>query len=583
MSKLPIWNLTEIYSSITDKEIDNDIKSISNNIETFSKKYNNELAKLSAAELFNAIVEYEDISEDISRIYSFASLHHQKNQLDENIGKFWQKISETLNLLSSELIFFTLQLAQVENSTMQAWLDSKEIGKYKIWLQDILRTKPFQLEQSVEQVLLQKYNTSSSAWIRLYDETMAAYEFDVNGEKKRIAQVLHDMTDKESKVREDNAKAFSKGLDENISLNTRIYNVLILDKNMEDSWRGFAKPFSSRNLDNQIEDNIVEALASAVTKKFTDISHKYYHWKAKEFGKKQIPYWDRNAPLPYADDRKWSFDEARDFILSSYQGFSPTIAELGKQFFDNNWIDAEPNIGKNSGAFAHPTVPSWHPFILVNWYGTNRDVMTLAHELGHGIHQLLAAKQGLFLSSTPLTFAETASVFGEMLTFQKLLENQKNEQDKKVLIASKIEDMINTVIRQIAFHNFETQAHAMRQQGELSANDLSSIWMQTQTDALGDAIALDDNYKNWWSYVSHFYHVPFYVYAYAFGDCLVNSLYKYYQNDKTSGFTDKYINMLATGGAQNHKELLSPFNFNIENEDFWLTGLNLISEYIDML
>jgi oligoendopeptidase F len=357
---------------------------------------------------------------------------------------------------------------------------------------------------------------------------------------------------------------------------------LIKEKEVEDKWRQYKKPVSSRNRVNQVEDEVVDALVGTVTKNYQKLSHRYYALKAKWFDVSQLNYWDRNAPIPGEDDAIISWKEAKEIVLNSYNTFSPHLATIGEQFFDKNWIDASPRAGKASGAFSHPTVPSVHPYILMNYQGKSRDVMTLAHELGHGIHQVLAGRQGHLMADTPLTLAETASVFGEMLTFQSMLKNKTSPEQRRLMLASKVEDMLNTVVRQIAFHEFETHLHDERRSGELTPDDIGEIWMKIQKKSLGPAIKLDPNYSAFWSYIPHFIHSPFYVYAYAFGDCLVNSLYAVYEESE-SGFTEKYIEMLSAGGTLRHKELLSPFNLDAGNPEFWEKGLSMIEGFIDEL
>jgi oligoendopeptidase F len=326
----------------------------------------------------------------------------------------------------------------------------------------------------------------------------------------------------------------------------------------------------------------VEALVEAVRAAYPRLSHRYYALKAKWFGKKRMPYWDRNAPLPRVAQRTIPWSEARATILTAYGDFSPKMAELADRFFANNWIDAPVRPGKQPGAFAHPTVPSAHPYVLLNYMGKPRDVMTLAHELGHGVHQVLAAPNGPLMAPTPLTLAETASVFGEMLTFKKLLGQTTDKKQRKAMLAAKVEDMINTVVRQIAFYSFERKVHSERRNGELTADKLCDLWMSVQSESLGPAIELKPGYETFWAYIAHFVHSPFYVYAYAFGDCLVNSLYAVYKKS-ADGFADRYLEMLAAGGTKHHSELLAPFGLDARDPKFWDEGLSVIGKLIDEL
>jgi len=442
--------------------------------------------------------------------------------------------------------------------------------------------RPHQLPDELEKLLHEKSVTGRTAWSRLFDETMADIRFNVAGEELTMSDTLNQMTDPVGETRKVAARALSKGLSDQGRVLSLITNTLAKDKEIEDGWRKFRSPMASRNLANQVEDEVVEALVAAVRESYGDLSHRYYAMKAKWFGQEKLNWWDRNAPLPGADSQVFSWDQAKGTVLSAYSGFAPQMAQIAERFFDERWIDAPPRPGKNSGAFAHPTVSSVHPYVLLNFHGKTRDVMTLAHELGHGVHQVLAAPHGTLMSNTPLTLAETASVFGEMLTFQSLLKGEPDPKRKRIMLAGKVEDMMNTVVRQIAFHEFERQVHAERPKGELSMNTLAEIWIKTQRESLGDAINFDDAYKPLWGYIPHFIHSPFYVYAYAFGDCLVNSLYGVFKDGHT-GFQDKYFEMLKSGGTKRHKELLAPFGLDATDPKFWKRGLSVISGFIDEL
>jgi oligoendopeptidase F len=362
---------------------------------------------------------------------------------------------------------------------------------------------------------------------------------------------------------------------------TLITNTLAKDKEIIDKWRRYPRPGSARNRANMVEDEVVEALVSAVRASFPRLSHRYYAMKAKWLGLEKLQHWDRNAPLPDQDDSLIPWPKAVSQVLDAYGAFSPRLAEIGREFFDKPWIDAALRPGKASGAFAHPTVPSAHPYLLVNYHGKARDVMTLAHELGHGVHQVLAAEQGYLMSSTPLTLAETASVFGEMMTFRAVLDAEADPRKRRGLLAAKVEDMLNTVVRQIAFYRFETLLHDERAKGELSSERIGELWMQVQTESLGPAFDFSPEYNVYWSYIPHFIHTPFYVYAYAFGDCLVNALYGVYRDGGVKNFEAKYIEMLRAGGTLRHKELLAPFGLNAADPAFWTRGLDVIAGFID--
>ena len=418
--------------------------------------------------------------------------------------------------------------------------------------------------------------------MRLFDESMAALRFPIAGKEMTSAEALHCLTEPDAALRKEAAACVGRVLKDNVRLFAHITNTLAKDKEIEDNWREFPQPWSSRNLSNQVEDEVVDALVSSITEAYPRLSHRYYSLKAKWMGGDRLDYWDRNAPLPDDDDRTIPWEEATSLVLDAYGRFSPDLAATGKMFFDNAWIDAPTRPGKSPGAFAHPTVPSAHPYLLLNYLGKTRDVMTLAHELGHGVHQVLAGDQGALMANTPLTLAETASVFGEMLTFRSLLDAESDPKLRKILLANKVEDMINTVVRQTAFYQFEQKVHAERRDGELSADKLAEVWMSVQGESLGPALRFDDAYGVFWSYIPHFVHSPFYVYAYAFGDCLVNSLYAVYQDAET-GFAEKYLDMLRAGGTLRHKELLAPFGLDATDPAFWQKGLAVIGDFVDEL
>jgi oligoendopeptidase F len=502
---------------------------------------------------------------------------------DEGRTNFLQQMQERINEISSSLIFFTIELNDIsEIALTKMYKESDRLERYKPWISQIRAYKPYQLSKSIEKILHEKRLASRDNWVRLYNEIFSRIRFDLDGKKLPISDVLNFLSDVDAKKREHAAQSFSTGLKEIVPSITLIMNTIVKDKSIEDNWRKYKHPISSRNVDNQVEDDVVETLVQSVRKQYTNLSHRYYSLKAKWMGKKSIPYWDRNAPLPEAGDRRISWEEAQDIVLKAYKNFHPQLSEIAELFFKNKWIDAALRPGKDSGAFSHPMVPSKHPVILLNYHGKVRDVMTLAHELGHGIHQYLSRGQGQLMADTPLTLAETASVFGEMLTFQSLLKTTESNKQKKIIIASKVEDMLNTVVRQVAFCCFEINLHKARKEGELTSDQIGKIWVDSQKESLGPAIDLYPDYSIYWSYVSHFFHTPFYVYAYAFGDCLVNSLYKTYEKHP-EGFAEKYITMLKSGGTLRHKELLKPFGLDATRSDFWDQGVSVISNLIDQL
>jgi len=585
--KLPEWDLTDLFPAPDSPELTGAIASSRKDSKAFEARYQGKLADLGGGALAKAIAEYEAIDEVLSRVMSYAGLLYAGDMTAPENGQFMQSMQETVTEISSHLLFFALEINRIEDDRLEAQLgESDALRRYAPWLRDTRSYREHQLDDQLEKLLLEKSVAGRAAWNRLFDETMADLRFDVElpdgAREMTSAEVLNLLSDGDGAVRKAAAKSLGTVLGENARTFTLITNTLAKDKEIEDKWRGFARPVSSRNLANVVEDEVVDALVTAVRGAYPDLSHRYYALKAKWFGVDQLDYWDRNAPLPDDDDTKIHWGDAVTKVLDAYGNFSPELADVAQNFFDNDWIDTPVRPGKSPGAFAHPTVPSVHPYLLLNYQGKTRDVMTLAHELGHGVHQVLAGGQGHLMSDTPLTLAETASVFGEMLTFRKLLSEADDPALRKTMLASKVEDMLNTVVRQIAFHEFERRLHDKRAEGELLTEEICDIWMEIQAESLGPAIRFEDEYRFFWTYIPHFIHSPFYVYAYAFGDCLVNSLYGVYQGS-ADGFAERYLEMLRAGGTLRHKELLAPFGLDASDPAFWQRGLDVISGLIDEL
>jgi len=578
----PEWDLDDLYTGPDDPEIQSDLAAAAAKARAFAGTYENRLAQLDGPGLGKAIAEYEIFSELLDRVTSYGQLLFAANTEDAKIGAFHQTLNERATEISSITLFFELELNRLDDDELAAKLGDAKVARYKPWLDANRAFKPYQLSSELEKLLHEKSVAGRTAWSRLFDETMAQLRFNFNGKKLSNSEILSLLSDRNGAVRKKAAKSFGRGLAENIRLFALITNTLAKDKEIEDKWRKLPRPVSRRNIGNQVEDEVVDALAAAVRAAYPETAHRYYKLKARWFGVDKLDYWDRNAPLPESDDSKISWDDAKATVLGSYNRFEPGMAKIAATFFERQWIDANPRPGKDSGAFSHPTVPSAHPYILMNFHGKSRDVMTLAHELGHGIHQTLAAPHGHFLSNTPLTLAETASVFGEMLTFRSVLDATKDPVKRRVMLASKVEDMLNTVVRQIAFYTFEERVHNERRQGEISADRLGEIWIDLQTESLGPAFRFDDEYKHYWAYIPHFIHSPFYVYAYAFGDCLVNSLYDVFL-DGHPGFQKKYLEMLKAGGTLKHRDLLKPFGLDASDPAFWKRGLSVVARFIDEL
>jgi oligoendopeptidase F len=581
LGELPTWNLSDLYSSPTGPDLDADLKRAAVEAEAFAKAYAAKVATLDGKGLGEAVARYEALSDLMGRIGSYASLYYAQNMADPERGRFSQNVSEALNDIGAQLLFFRLEINKIEDDDLADKLRDPGLSKYAPWLRDVRVFRPHDLSDELEK-FLHDHSVVDGAWSRLFDETIARLRYPFRGEMLTEPQILDKLSDKDGGIRKEAAKSFGKVQGDNIGVFSLVTNTLIKDKEIDDRWRKYARPQSYRNLSNVVEDEVVDALATAVKSAYPRLSHRYYKLKARWFGVDKMPYWDRNAPLPEHDDRTIPWNEAERIVLDAYHAFSPELADVGRNFFGSGWIDAPPRPGKAPGAFAHPTVPSAHPYLLLNYQGKVRDVMTLAHELGHGVHQVLAARQGPLLADTPLTLAETASVFGEMLTFQSLLKSAPDKTARKAMLAAKVEDMLNTVVRQIAFYEFESRLHIERRKGELTADAIGEVWMAVQNESLGPAFAFDDEYKYYWSYIGHFIHSPFYVYAYAFGDCLVNSLYAAYQSGQPD-FQAKYLEMLKAGGVKRHKELLAPFGLDASDPAFWNQGLSVIAGFVDEL
>jgi len=587
LGDLPEWNLADLYPAPDSPELKSALARADSDSVAFENLHKGKLADLAGGEtggkgLAEAVAAFEALEDLLGRIISYAGLLHAGDTADPVRSKFYGDVQEKITAASSHLLFFQLELNRIEDDVLENAMAEPALGRYRPWLEDIRREKPYELEDRVEQLFHEKTVTGRGAWNRLFDETMASLRFEVDGEELAIEPTLNLLQDADGEKRKAAAEALAATFKANLRLFTHITNTLAKDKEISDRWRGFKDVAASRHLANRVEPEVVDALVEAVCGAYPRLSHRYYALKAKWFGRDQLDHWDRNAPLPKVPMKTIPFDEARATVLGAYGLFSPEMANIARRFFDDRWIDAPVRPGKAPGAFSHPTVPSAHPYVLLNYQGKVRDVMTLAHELGHGVHQVLAAPQGALMAPTPLTMAETASVFGEMLTFRALLAETTEPVQKKAMLAAKVEDMINTVVRQIAFYSFERAVHTERREGELTADRLGEIWMSVQGESLGPAIALKPGYEVFWSYIPHFIHAPFYVYAYAFGDCLVNSLYAVYE-DAAAGFQEKYLAMLRAGGSRHHKELLAPFGLDASDPGFWQKGLGVIDGLIGEL
>ncbi|MBO6538060.1 MAG: M3 family oligoendopeptidase [Rhizobiaceae bacterium] len=587
LGALPEWNLGDLYSGMDAPELKSDMARAADASVAFEKRWKGKLVDAAASpqkgDLGKALKEFEELEELIGRIASYAGLIYAGDTSDPRRAKLYGDVQEKMTDASAHLLFFTLELNQIEEADIEkAFAADGDFAHYKPWVIDLRKDKPYQLEDRIEQLFHEKSVTGRGAWNRLFDETMTGLRFEVDGTEQPLEPTLNMLQSAKPDERKQAAEALAETFRKNIRLFTLVTNTLAKDKEISDRWRGFSDIADSRHLANRVEPEVVNALAEAVHSAYPRLSHRYYAMKARWLGMDQMNHWDRNAPLPETPQAAIGWDEAKNTVLAAYHGFAPEMADIARKFFDGRWIDAPARPGKAPGAFAHPTVPSAHPYVLLNYMGKPRDVMTLAHELGHGVHQVLAGQQGALMSATPLTLAETASVFGEMLTFRSLLDATKERRERKAMLAQKVEDMINTVVRQIAFYEFERKVHSERRNGELTSDQLGEFWLEVQAESLGPAIALREGYETFWAYIPHFIHSPFYVYAYAFGDCLVNSLYAVYQNAE-HGFQDKYFEMLKAGGTKHHSELLKPFGLDASDPAFWQKGLSVIEGLIDEL
>jgi oligoendopeptidase F len=582
-SRLPEWDLSDLYAAPDAPEVEADLERADQAATALAEAFKGRLEELSGDELAGLIARYEAIEEWLGRAASYAQLLHAANTEDPEIGRFFQTVQERATTIGTKILFVTLELNRIEDEALEAALaGSTKLARYRPWIRDVRSFRPHQLDDAIEQVLHEKAITGRRAWTRLFDETMAALRFPHDGKQLTSAEIFDLLQDRDRSRRESAGRAIAEVLGRNVRLFALVTNTLAKDKQLEDNWRRFARPISSRNLANQVEDEVVDALITAVRAAYPRLSHRYYALKARWLGLERLEYWDRNAPLPEDTDKRVAWDEAKVIVLEAYRRFSPRLAEIVDRFFARGWIDAALRPGKDAGAFCHPTVPSVHPYVLMNYQGRPRDVMTLAHELGHGVHQTLAAQQGPLMAGTPLTLAETASVFGEQLTFRALLDAETDPVQRRIMLAGKIEDGLNTVVRQIAFVEFERRVHEARRETELTADELGGLWLEVQAESLGPAFRFEDAYRVFWSYIPHFIHVPFYVYAYAFGDCLVNALYAVYQAEP-QGFEARYLELLAAGGTLRHQELLAPFGLDATDPGFWAKGLTVVAGMIDQL
>lgn len=579
------WDLSDLYSNLKDKKIQRDIKDLFQKSEAFEKKYRGKInsPKLTPKFLLNAVEDLEYISEKIGKLLSFAYMVFAGNTANPENGAFLQMIQEKSTEARKHLMFFELEWIKLSNKKVDSLLNNKILFQYKHFLEQERRYKPHKLSEPEEKILDEKANTGSRAFKRLFDEILNNIRFKIrlDGKTKSLSEteILALLYDPDRNKRKAGAKSLTVGLKENSHVLTYIFNTLVQDHALNDRLRLFENPMDSRNLSNEIDKKTLDSLMTSCERNY-DMVDTYYSLKKRLLGIKKFYDYDRYAPI-FHDSEIINYKKSKEIILGSFHNFSPKMANIAQKFFDKNWIDAEVRDGKRGGAFSHSTVPSAHPYVFTNYIGRMRDVMTLAHELGHGVHQYLSRQQGYFQSDTPLTTAETASVFAEILVFHKLMETEKNPKIKLALICGKLEDIFATVFRQVVLTRFEESLHhARRDKGELTSENINELWAEANKPMFGKSVEMSDDYRNWWMYIPHFIHSPFYCYAYSFGELLVLSLYSKYINEGNV-FVPRYIELLSSGGSDAPEVLLERVGANIKDPDFWQGGLDLLREMVD--
>jgi oligoendopeptidase F len=581
---LPTWRLDDLYSGREDPRIETDLAD--------AERLNDELARLEGrliatrarpAELGGIIDRGIDLYEQAVNLMwsvgAYASLSASTARDDPAWSKFEADLRARSAQIGAKSLFFTLEINRLEEDELEAALRAHAPARrWRPWLRQVRAGRPHELSADLERLLIDKAPAAAN-WARLSDETLARLSVRVGGETLTLPELLNRTSDPDPARRKAAAQALAKALAERAPTLALSLNTLAFEKQVEDRWRKYPTPAASRHLANEVDADAVEALEAAVVESYASVSHRYYRLKAKVLGRTHLDHWDRNAPLDQGAPRTYAWDEAKGIVLESFEALAPRFADTARTFFAQPWIDAKPRPGKQSGAYSHSVTANRHPYVFMNYMGERRDVLTLAHELGHAVHQTLCQPLGTLLANTPLTLAETASIFGEGLVFEKLLA-EAGKAERRGLLAGKIEDGINTVVRQIAFHRFESRFHAARQQGELSPDQIGSLWMEVMTESLGPAVRLDKGYRNYWAYISHFVHAPFYVYAYAFGDLLVRALMEKRREDPAA-FAPTYEALLSAGGTKTYVEALAPFGLNPREKAFWAAGMKQMERLVD--
>ncbi|MFA9459730.1 M3 family oligoendopeptidase [Thiohalorhabdus methylotrophus] len=572
------WDLSDLYTGPDDPAIQQDLDAAEAEAEAFRATYHGRVAELAAEELAEAVARLEALEQRLARPAVYIQLLHTVRTDDPEVGALLTRVEERATAIGNQVLFFQLEWQGVDDERAASLLTDASLAGYRHFLETTRQYRPYRLSEPEERILAEKQLTSRSAWNRLFDETFARLRFEVDGERLSEEEVLSRLKREDRETRRAAAAGFTAGLQAQLPLLTHVFNTVLSDKSIEDRLRGYPHWLTERNLDNEASDAMVEALVGRVTDRY-DLVARYYRLKARLLGLDTLHDYDRYAPLP-GTQRTVSWDEARETVLGAFGGFSPRMREIAEEFFARGWIDAPVVDGKQGGAFSHPATPDVHPYVLVNFTGTPSDVMTLAHELGHGVHQYLAREQGFFNADTPLTTAETASVFGEMLAFEHLMGQEGDERARLGLLCNKLEEMFATVFRQVAMNRFEHAAHtARREEGELSAERLGALWMETQRPMFGDSVVLTEDYRAWWSYIPHFLHVPGYVYAYAFGELLTLALYESYR-EQGADFVPRYMELLAAGGSDSPEALVGRLGLDLSDPGFWDRGLTVLDSMV---
>ena len=581
---LPQWRLDDLYTDRNDPKIEADLAD--------AKTANDELVKLKGrflamrsdplhlGELLDhGISLYERATNAMWSVGAYASLAASTARDDAAWAKFEGDLRTRSSQIAAESLFFTLELNQLDDNELeQAFKTHAPAARWRPWMRRVRLSRPHELSPELERLLVDR-GPGVANWTRLFDETLAKLTAKVGREDLTLPEALNRLSDPSAERRKQAAQGLAKALEVRTSVLALSLNTLAFEKQVEDRWRRYANPAASRHLANEVDADAVEALEAAVVEAYPSVSHRYYRLKAKVMGRKTLDYWDRNAPLETGQPRTYSWAQAQSMVLDSFSDLAPKFADTAKTFFANPWIDALPRSGKQSGAYSHPVTSQRHPYVFMNYMGERRDVLTLAHELGHAVHQTLCAPLGTLLADTPLTLAETASIFGEGLVFERLLAGA-TKAERLGLLAGQIEDGLNTVVRQIAFHRFESRFHAARLEGELAPADISALWMEVMAESLGPAVKLNPGYEHYWAYVTHFAHAPFYVYAYAFGDLLVRGLMEA-RRDNPEAFAPLYEDLLAAGGTKTYVEALKPFGLNPREKAFWAAGMKQLERRVD--